>query len=61
MSPSVLSLSPHKTYNETGKILNDRLGQFIGKEHHVYPWLIHVNVWQKKPPQYCIVISLQLK
>ena len=24
------------------------------------PWLIHVNVWQK-PPQYCKVISLQLK
>jgi len=27
---------------------------------HVYPWLIHVNVWQK-PPQYYKVISLQLK
>ena len=27
---------------------------------HVYPWLIHVNVCQK-PPQYCKVISLQLK
>jgi len=27
---------------------------------HVHPWLIHVNVWQK-PPQYCNVISLQLK
>ena len=27
---------------------------------HVYPWLIHVNVWQK-PPQYCKVICLQLK
>ena len=27
---------------------------------HVYPWLIHVNVWQK-PLQYCKVISLQLK
>ena len=26
---------------------------------HVHPWLIHVNVWQK--PQYCKVISLQLK
>ena len=26
----------------------------------VHPWLIHVNVWQK-PPQYCEVISLQLK
>ena len=27
---------------------------------HVHPWLIHVNVWQK-PPQYCKLISLQLK
>ena len=27
---------------------------------HVHPWLIHVNVWQK-PPQYCKVISFQLK
>ena len=29
-------------------------------ETHVPPWLIHVNVWQK-PPQYCRVISFQLK
>ena len=27
---------------------------------HVYSWMIHENVWQK-PPQYCKVISLQLK
>ena len=27
---------------------------------HVHLWLIHVNVWQK-PPQYCKVISFQLK
>ena len=27
---------------------------------HLYPWLIHVDVWQKSP-QYCKVISLQLK
>ena len=26
----------------------------------VHQWLIHVHVWQK-PPQYCKVISLQLK
>ena len=26
----------------------------------VHPWLMHVNVWQK-PPQYCKVVSLQLK
>ena len=31
-----------------------------GWEIHVHPWLIHVNVWQK-PPQYCKVITLQLK
>jgi len=28
--------------------------------NNVDPWLIHVNVWQK-PPQYCKVISLELK
>ena len=28
--------------------------------HMLQPWLIHVNVWQN-PPQYCKVISLQLK
>ena len=27
---------------------------------HIHPWVIRVNVWQK-PPQYCKVISLQLK
>ena len=27
---------------------------------HVHPWLIHIDVWQK-PPQYCKVITLQLK
>ena len=27
---------------------------------HVHPWLIQVNVWQKSP-QYCKVISLQIK
>ena len=27
---------------------------------HVYPWLIHVDVWQK-PSQYCKVIILQVK
>ena len=30
-----------------------------GRGIHVYPWLIHVNVWQKAL-QYCKVISLQL-
>jgi len=27
---------------------------------HVNTWLSHVDVWQK-PPQYCKVISVQLK
>ena len=27
---------------------------------HVYMWLIYADVWQK-PPEYCKVISLQLK
>ena len=38
-------------------------GEGGGREEqgtHVHPWLIHVNVGQK-PPQYCKVISLQLK
>ena len=30
------------------------------EETHVHPWLIRVDVWQK-PPQYCKVISFQLK
>ena len=36
------------------------VGEGSGWETHVHPWLIHVNIWQK-PPQYCKVISLQLK
>ena len=35
-------------------------GRGVQDGTHVHPWLIHVNVWQK-PPQYCKVISLQLK
>ena len=31
----------------------------LGWGTHVYPWLIHVILWQK-PLQYCKVISLQL-
>ena len=34
-----------------------RRGDRVGE--HIYPWLIHVNVWQK-PLQYCKVTSLQL-
>ena len=30
-----------------------------GRGIHVYPWLIHISVWQK-PLQYCGVVSLQL-
>ena len=36
------------------------VGGGLGWGTHVHPWLIHINVWQK-PPQYCKVISLQLK
>jgi len=32
----------------------------LGWGTHVHLWLIHVNVWQKNP-QYCKVISFQLK
>jgi len=31
----------------------------VKEESYVYPWLSHVNVWQKL--QHCKVISLQLK
>ena len=47
----------------TGKTQRDGMGREVGggirMGTHVYPWLIHVNVWQK-PLQYCKVISLQL-
>ena len=32
----------------------------IVERHTLTLWLIHVSVWQK-PPQYCKVISVQLK
>ena len=35
-------------------------GRWFRMGTHIHPWLIHVDVWQK-PPQYCKVISLQLK
>ena len=48
----------------TGMTLRDGMEREVeggsGWVTHVYPSLIHVNVWQK-PPQYCKVISLQLK
>ena len=40
---------------------SEKLGLKLNiQKTHVHPWLIHVDVWQK-PPQYCKVISLQLK
>ena len=33
---------------------------FKGEATYVYPWLIHVDVWQK-PTQYFEAIILQLK
>ena len=48
----------------TGMTQRDGMGREVegssGCGTHVHPWQIHVNVWQK-PPQYCKVISLQLK
>ena len=48
----------------TGTALRDGMGREVGGGFSMgdtcTPWLIHVNVWQK-PPQYCKVISLQLK
>ena len=35
-------------------------GRFKRKKKYVYPWLIHVYVWQK-PTWYCKAIILQLK
>ena len=43
-----------------GEGVQGREGGGSGWGTHVHPWLIHVNVW-RKPPQYCKVISLQLK
>ena len=31
-----------------------------GDTYHMYPWLIHVDVWQETS-QYCELIILQLK
>ena len=47
----------------TGTTQRDGVGREVGEGFgtggtHVYPWLIHVNVWQKPPNT---VISLQLK
>ena len=49
----------------TGMTLTDGMGKEVGGGGsgwgtQVHPWLIHVSVWQN-PPQYCKVISLQLK
>ena len=48
----------------SGITQRDEMGREVGGGFrmgtHVQPWLTHVNVWQK-PPQYCKVITLQLK
>ena len=47
----------------TGTTLRNGMGRVLGgvqDGEHIHPWLIHVNVWQKAP-QYCKVISFQLK
>ena len=35
-------------------------GGFKREGTYAYPWLIHIDVWQK-PTQYCKAIILQLK
>ena len=47
----------------TGMTLRDGMGREVGERFRMGNTctpMIHVNVWQK-PPQYCKVISLQLK
>ena len=45
----------------TGMTLRDGIGKEVGGRIRMGNlWLFHMNVWQK-PPQYCKVISLQLK
>ena len=53
---------PKKKKCKKAKCLSEEALQIAekGREEYVHPWLIHVNIWQK-PPQYCKVISLQLK
>ena len=43
-------------------MLNKTKNWFFGSGWgtHVHPWVIHVTVWQKLP-QYCKVVSFQLK
>ena len=36
------------------------VGESFKREGAYYPWLIHVDVWQK-PTRYCKAIILQLK
>ena len=50
----------------SGETQRDGVGREVGVGFRtgaqVHPWVIHVNVWQKKkPPQYCKEIILQLK
>ena len=48
----------------TGMTQRDGMGREVGGDSGwgtlVHTWLIHVSVWQQ-PPEYCKVISLQLK
>ena len=48
----------------TGMTQRDGMGREVRRDSgwgtHVPLWLIHVNAWQR-PPQYCKLITLQLK
>ena len=54
-------LLPHVKLMTSANLLQKEGGRGVQDGGlHVHPWLICVDVWQK-PPQYCKVISLQLK
>ena len=64
-SPVQVRSSKQSTQSQyTGTTQRDGMGREVGvgfgMGSHVHPCLIHVNVWGK-PPQYCKVISMQLK
>ena len=44
----------------SGSVLSIQAAKYHNCMSYAHPWLIHVTVWQK-PPQYCKVISFQLK
>ena len=62
--PCVKQMTSANSMHEAGHpklVLGDNIWvAWRGRWDTCTPWLIHVNVWQKLP-QYCNVLSLQLK